>query len=78
MLPNKQDISKFDISLAVEEGLDYVGVSFEYDINLFKEESINGFTQNLLNILDAFIHRRTVAYENLSFLSQEEESLYKT
>lgn len=77
LLPNKQDISKFDISLAVEEGLDYVGVSFEYDINLFKEESINRFTQNLLNILDAFIHRRTVAYENLSFLSQEEESLYK-
>ncbi|PEY62862.1 non-ribosomal peptide synthetase [Bacillus cereus] len=77
LLPNKQDISKFDIALAVEEGLDYVGVSFEYDINLFKEESINRFTQNLLNILDAFIHRRTVAYENLSFLSQEEESLYK-
>ncbi|MDA2704712.1 amino acid adenylation domain-containing protein [Bacillus cereus] len=77
LLPNKQDISKFDISLAVEEGLDYVGVSFEYDINLFKEESINRFTQNLLKILDAFIHRRTVAYENLSFLSQEEESLYK-
>ncbi|WP_074625135.1 non-ribosomal peptide synthetase [Bacillus cereus] len=77
LLPNKQDISKFDISLAVEEGLDYVEVSFEYDINLFKEESINRFTQNLLKILDAFIHRRTVAYENLSFLSQEEESLYK-
>ncbi|WP_410993394.1 non-ribosomal peptide synthetase [Bacillus cereus] len=77
LLPNKQDISKFDISLTVEEGLDYVEVSFEYDINLFKEESINRFTQNLLKILDAFIHRRTVAYENLSFLSQEEESLYK-
>ncbi|MEC2664023.1 condensation domain-containing protein, partial [Bacillus cereus] len=77
LLPNKQDISKFDISLAVEEGLDYVGISFEYDINLFKEESINRFTQNLLTILDAFIHQRTVAYENLSFLSQEEESLYK-
>ncbi|PEZ37093.1 non-ribosomal peptide synthetase [Bacillus cereus] len=77
LLPNKQDISKFDISLAVEEGLDYVGVSFEYDINLFKEESINRFTQNLLTILDAFIHRRTVAFENLVFLSQEEESLYK-
>ncbi|WP_242313819.1 non-ribosomal peptide synthetase [Bacillus cereus group sp. BfR-BA-01355] len=77
LLPNKQDISKFDISLAVEEGLDYVGVSFEYDINLFKEESINRFTQNLLTILEAFIHQRTVTYENLSFLSQEEESLYK-
>ncbi|MCU7668197.1 non-ribosomal peptide synthetase [Bacillus thuringiensis] len=77
LLPNKQDISKFDISLAVEEGFDYVGVSFEYDINLFKEESINRFTQNLITILDAFIHQRTVAYENLSFLSQEEESLYK-
>ncbi|SEJ42897.1 non-ribosomal peptide synthetase [Bacillus thuringiensis] len=77
LLPNKQDISKFDISLAVEEGLDYVGISFEYDINLFKEESINRFTQNLLNILDAFIHQRTVTYENLSFLSQEEESLYQ-
>ncbi|MED3685585.1 amino acid adenylation domain-containing protein [Bacillus thuringiensis] len=77
LLPNKQDISKFDISLAVEEGLDYVGISFEHDINLFKEESIKRFTQNLFTILDAFIHQRTVAYENLSFLSQEEESLYK-
>lgn len=77
LLPNKQDVSKFDISLAVEEGLDYLGISFEYDLTLFKEKSINRFTQNLLNILDAFIHQRTVAYENLSFLSQEEESLYK-
>ncbi|HDR6315510.1 TPA: amino acid adenylation domain-containing protein [Bacillus thuringiensis] len=77
LLPNKQDVSKFDISLAVEEGSDYVGISFEYNINLFKEESINRFTQNLLNILDAFIHQRTVAYENLSFLSMEEESLYR-
>ncbi|PFV28060.1 non-ribosomal peptide synthetase [Bacillus thuringiensis] len=77
LLPNKQDVSKFDISLAVEEGLDYLGISFEYDLTLFKEKSINRFTQNLLTILDAFIYQRTVAYENLSFLSQEEESLYK-
>ncbi|PFJ19175.1 non-ribosomal peptide synthetase [Bacillus cereus] len=76
LLTNKQDVSKFDISLSVEEGLDYVGISFEYDINLFKEESINRFTQNLFNILEAFIYQRTVAYENLSFLSQKEISLY--
>lgn len=36
LLPNKQDISKFDISLAVEEGLDYLGISFEYDLYPFQ------------------------------------------
>ncbi|PGR94288.1 non-ribosomal peptide synthetase [Bacillus pseudomycoides] len=76
LLPFNQTISKFDLSVSVEEGIDSIEVAFEYKIDLFKKESIVRFTQNFSNILQGFINQRTVPYEKLVFLSEKEEALF--
>ncbi|MGE7624072.1 amino acid adenylation domain-containing protein [Viridibacillus sp. NPDC096237] len=76
LLPMNQAISKFDLSVSVEDCIDYIDVSFEYDTDLFKKETIIRFTQNFSNILQAFIKQREVPYENLTFLSENEEALF--
>jgi fengycin family lipopeptide synthetase D len=76
LLPINEAISKFDLSVSVEECTDYIDVSFEYDTDLLKKESIIRFTQHFTNILQAFIKQRKVPYENLTFLSEQEEALF--
>ncbi|WP_242223488.1 non-ribosomal peptide synthetase [Bacillus cereus group sp. BfR-BA-01380] len=75
-LASKQEFSKFDLSMSIEECEHHVDVVFEYHMDLFKKGSIARFAQNFLTILQGFIKQRTVSYEKLNFLSNREKQLF--
>ncbi len=55
LIPLKNQIAQFDLSLTAAELEDGLGLSFQYNKDLFKEETINGMLKHFQVLLDGII-----------------------
>ncbi|WP_083208845.1 non-ribosomal peptide synthetase [Brevibacillus laterosporus] len=77
VLPCDINTSKFDLSLAVYEKNQQLHLAFEYNKDLFTQDTISRFADSLEKILEAFINQRLSAPHLLDLLTDEEKQLYQ-
>ncbi|RAP24670.1 Malonyl CoA-acyl carrier protein transacylase [Brevibacillus laterosporus] len=77
VLPCDINTSKFDLSLSVNEKKQQLHVTFEYNRDLFTQDTVSRFASSLEKILEAFIDQRSLAPHALDLLTDEEKHLYQ-
>lgn len=70
--PIKTQISKFDLTLEVEDKGGNLLLRFEYATKLFKKETIERLAQHFLNIIEFVIEQPQVSLAEIQMLSEEE------
>ncbi|MBL4672879.1 MAG: AMP-binding protein, partial [Arenicella sp.] len=68
-LTNDQVRAKFELSLNVTESSDGLRLSFEYNTDLFKEQTIASLADHLLRLLDGFVESEQALSNSVSRLS---------
>lgn len=72
LIPLKNQIAQFDLSLTAAELEDGLGLSIQYNRDLFKEETITGMLNHLLILLDGIIENPEKPISELPLFSSEE------
>lgn len=72
LIPLKNQIAQFDLSLIAAELEDGLGLSIQYNRDLFKEETITGMLNHLLNLLDGIIESPEKPISELPLFSSDE------
>jgi amino acid adenylation domain-containing protein len=72
LIPLKNQIAQFDLSLTAAELEDGLGLSIQYNRDLFKEETIAGMLNHLLILLDGIIESPEKPISELPLFSSEE------
>lgn len=75
LIPLKNQIAQFDLSLTAAELEDGLGLSIQYNRDLFKEETITGMLNHLLNLLDGIIESPDKSISELPLFSSDELEL---
>lgn len=71
-LPQKNTASQFEISLAITETQDGLLARYDYNTDLFSEQSIARFSRHFENVLDSLLENPDCALSEINFLSQQE------
>ncbi|MCP5063934.1 MAG: amino acid adenylation domain-containing protein [Ignavibacteriae bacterium] len=66
--------SKFDINLVLTRRNEKIRGSLEYDLNLFKDNTINNFISHYLNILSQIIELTHSSIKEISLIKNEEKN----
>jgi len=69
----KNETSKFDISMVIEEGEEEIFFTLQYCTKLFKEETVKSFGSHYINILEEITEAPEKKLKEIKLLSREEE-----
>ncbi|MCK5683761.1 non-ribosomal peptide synthetase, partial [bacterium] len=67
-------ISKFDLTLDLQEGIDEIIGEFEYDTRLFKKETIERLSSHYLTLLESIVQTPEAKIDDLSMMTPEEQN----
>lgn len=76
--PVPNDISKYDLTLTFNESEGTLSGGIEYNVDLFKGETIDRLLNHFHNIIECVCENVNVKIENISLLDQKEEGLVIT
>lgn len=71
----RNNISKFDISMILEDRGEYISGTLEYRNSLYSKEKINNFIEHYKNILKVVIKDLNIPINKINILSQDETNL---
>lgn len=71
-------IAKFDLTLYAIEGTDAIEMSFEYNTDLFKPETVERFTSHFMNILRQFVEAPDKPVLNYDIIGTDEHLLLES
>ncbi len=76
--PIKKNVSKFDLTMEVQEKSDEIIIGLEYCTDLFKEASMRRLLGNYEQILYEIISNREITLDAINLVAQEERELLTT
>ncbi len=70
---NEHSVSKFDLSLSANEGIEKIFLSFEYSTSLFRKETIVRFIAYFKKIVSALLSDQNLKISDIEIISEDEK-----